>query len=65
MHPRKGPPLKKALLLILGIVAVCFLIGNADYLATFVDTLQTGAFIPLVLAVILMLACPPASKAAS
>ena len=56
MHPRKGPPLKKALLLILGIVAVCFLIGNADYLATFVDTLQTGAFIPLVLAVILMLA---------
>lgn len=48
--------MKKALLLILGIVAVCFLIGNADYLATFVDTLQTGAFVPLVLAVILMLA---------
>ncbi|MEC4175409.1 lysylphosphatidylglycerol synthase domain-containing protein [Adlercreutzia sp. R7] len=48
--------MKKALLLILGIVAVCFLIGNADYLATFVDTLQTGAFLPLVLAIILMLA---------
>lgn len=48
--------MKKALLLILGIVAVCFLLGNADYLATFVDTLQTGALVPLVLAVALMLA---------
>lgn len=48
--------MKKALLLILGIVAVCFLLGNADYLATFVDTLQAGALVPLVLAVVLMLA---------
>lgn len=48
--------MKKALLLILGIVAVCFLLGNADYLAAFVDTLQTGALVPLVLAVVLMLA---------
>ncbi|MEE0706132.1 MAG: lysylphosphatidylglycerol synthase domain-containing protein [Adlercreutzia sp.] len=48
--------MKKALLLILGIVAACFLIGNADYLASFIDTLRTGALVPLVLAVILMLA---------
>lgn len=47
--------MKKALLLILGIVAVCFLIGNADYLANFIDTLKTGALVPLVLSVILML----------
>lgn len=48
--------MKKALLLILGIVAVCFLIGNADYLASFVDTLKTGALVPLVLSIALMLA---------
>lgn len=48
--------MKKALLIILGIVAACFLIGNADYLASFVDTLRTGALIPLVAAVVLMLA---------
>ena len=47
--------MKKALLLILGIVAVCFLIGNADYLANFIDTLKTGALVPLVLSIILML----------
>lgn len=48
--------MKKALLLILGIVAVCFLIGNADYLANFVETLKTGAFVPLALSCVLMLA---------
>ena len=47
--------MKKALLLILGIVAACFLIGNADYLANFIDTLKTGALVPLVLSIILML----------
>ena len=47
--------MKKALLLILGIVAVCFLIGNADYLANFIDTLKTGALVPLVLSIVLML----------
>lgn len=48
--------MKKALLLILGIVAVCFLIGNADYISNILDAIQTGALIPLVFSVILMLA---------
>lgn len=48
--------LKKALLLVLGIVSVCFLIANADYLASFLATLQTGALIPLVVATVLMVA---------
>ena len=43
--------MKKALLLVIGIVAVCCLIANADYLASFVATLQTGALVPLVIAV--------------
>ena len=33
--------MKKALLLVIGIVAVCFLIANADYLASFLATLKT------------------------
>ena len=40
----------------LGIVAVCFLIANADYLASFLDTLQTGAIVPLAVSCLLMLA---------
>lgn len=48
--------LKKALLLVLGIVSVCFLIANADYLASFIATLKTGALVPLVVACVLMLA---------
>ncbi|WP_449315942.1 lysylphosphatidylglycerol synthase domain-containing protein [Rubneribacter sp.] len=48
--------MKKALLLVLGIVTVCFLIANADYLSTFLDTLKTGALVPLAMAVVLMLA---------
>lgn len=48
--------MKKALLLVLGIVAVCFLIANADYLASFLATLKTGALVPLVVACVLMLA---------
>ena len=48
--------MKKALLLVIGIVAVCFLIANADYLASFLATLQTGALVPLVVACALMLA---------
>lgn len=48
--------MKKALLLIIGIVTVCFLIANADYLSNFLDTLKTGALIPLVLSVVAMLA---------
>jgi phosphatidylglycerol lysyltransferase len=48
--------MKKALLLILGIVAVCFLIANADYLAEFLNTMKTGALVPLCIAVALMVA---------
>lgn len=48
--------MKKALLLVIGIVAVCFLIANADYLASFLATLKTGALVPLVAACVLMLA---------
>lgn len=48
--------MKKALLLILGIVAACFLIGNADYLANFITTVQKGAIVPLVASVLLMIA---------
>ncbi len=48
--------MKKALLLVLAIVAMCFLLANMDYLNSFVDTLQTGALIPLVVSVVLMLA---------
>ncbi|MDJ1650762.1 MULTISPECIES: lysylphosphatidylglycerol synthase transmembrane domain-containing protein [Gordonibacter] len=48
--------MKKALLLVIGIVAVCFLIANADYLASFLDTLQTGALVPIIVSCVLMLA---------
>ncbi len=48
--------MKKALLLILAIVAVCFLIANVDYLADFFNTMMTGALVPLIISIILMLA---------
>lgn len=48
--------MKKALLLILAIVAVCFLLANADYISSIVVAFQTGALLPLVVSVILMLA---------
>lgn len=47
--------MKKALLLILGIVAVCFLIANADYLSSFLDTMMTGALVPIIVSILLML----------
>lgn len=47
--------MKKALLLVLGIVAVCFLIGNADYLSNFLNTMMTGALVPIIISIILML----------
>ncbi|MCI8341426.1 MAG: UPF0104 family protein [Eggerthellaceae bacterium] len=47
--------MKKALLLVLGIIAVCFLLANIDYLADFVNTLATGALIPIVVSILLML----------
>lgn len=47
--------MKKALLLVLGIVAVCFIIANVDYLADFFNTMMTGALVPMVIAILLML----------
>lgn len=47
--------MKKALLLVLGIVTCCVLIANADYLAEFVRTLQTGALLPIAVSIALML----------
>ncbi len=47
--------MKKALLLILGIIAVCFLIANADYLSDFLNTMMTGALVPIVISIVLML----------
>lgn len=48
--------MKKALLLILGIVAVCFVLANMDYLSDFFNTMLTGALVPIIIALILMLA---------
>lgn len=47
--------MKKALLIILAIVAMCFLIANVDYLSDFFNTMLTGALVPIVLAIVLML----------
>ncbi len=43
------------MLLIVAIVAVCFLLANVDYLTDFVNTLSTGALIPLVFSVVVMI----------
>lgn len=48
--------MKKAILVIIAIVALCFIIANADYLSDFYNTMMTGALVPLIIAVILMLA---------
>ncbi len=47
--------MKKALLLILAIVAMCFLIANVDYLSEFFNTMLTGALVPMIVAIVLML----------
>ena len=48
--------MKKALLVLIGIIAVCFLIANADYISSILDAFKTGALVPLVVSVVLMLA---------
>ncbi len=48
--------MKKALLLILGIIAVCFILANMDYLSDFFNTMMTGALVPIIISIILMLA---------
>lgn len=47
--------MKKAILIIVAIVACCVLLANADMLNDFATALATGAVVPLVIAVILML----------
>ncbi|MGI6536619.1 MAG: lysylphosphatidylglycerol synthase domain-containing protein [Eggerthellaceae bacterium] len=47
--------MKKAILIIVCIVACCVLLANADMLNNFASALATGAVVPLVIAVILML----------
>lgn len=47
--------MKKALLIIVAIVACCALLANADYLMEFVNTLAAGAVVPIVVACVLML----------
>lgn len=48
--------MKKALLIILGIVACCTFIANIDFLSNFLDTMMTGSLIPIIISIILMLA---------
>ncbi len=43
------------MLLIVAIVAVCFLLANVDYLTEFVNALRTGALIPLVASIVIMI----------
>ncbi len=47
--------MKKALLIVVAILAVTFLVGNADLIQDFINTLGTGAIVPLVIAVVLMI----------
>ncbi|WP_165062159.1 lysylphosphatidylglycerol synthase transmembrane domain-containing protein [Adlercreutzia sp. ZJ154] len=46
--------MKKALLIIVAILAVTFFMGNADMVFDFIDIVGTGATIPLIIAVIFM-----------
>ena len=48
--------MKKAIFLVLAVVAGCFLISNAETIASIYDAAQSGATIPLILACIIMVA---------
>lgn len=48
--------MKKALLVLLALVCVCFIVANKDFLMSFFTTVQGGAVVPIVLAVVFMLA---------
>ena len=48
--------MKKALLIVLVIIAGCFILGNLETISSIWDATQRGATMPLVLAVVLMLA---------
>lgn len=46
--------MKKALLIIVAILAITFFMGNADMVFEFIDIVGTGATIPLIIAVVFM-----------
>lgn len=48
--------MKKALLIIISIVAICTFIANIDFLSNFLDTMMTGSLVPIIVSIILMLA---------
>lgn len=48
--------MKKALFIVLAIIAVAFLLGNADTLSQIFTTAQRGATVPLVVSILIMLA---------
>lgn len=48
--------MKKAILIFIAIVASFFIVANMDYLMDFINTIQAGALIPIVLAIVFMLA---------
>lgn len=48
--------MKKAIIILLVIVAACFLCANLNYLMSIIDAMQGGALIPLVIACIIMVA---------
>ena len=47
--------MKKAILILIAVVAAFFLVANLDYVNDFITAIQGGAIIPLVIAVIVML----------
>lgn len=49
-------PLKKALFIVIAIIAVAFLLGNADTISDIFATAQRGATAPLVVSLIIMIA---------
>lgn len=48
--------MKKALFLVLAVVACCFILGNADTISDIYNATQSGATIPLILACVVMVA---------
>lgn len=48
--------MKKAIIILILIIAAGFLVANLDYIMSIIDAMQGGALIPLVVAVIIMIA---------
>ena len=48
--------MKKAIIILIIIIAAGFLVANLDYIMSIIDAMQGGALIPLVVAVIIMIA---------